>query len=166
MQNKPLPYQNNNLLMKDWTKKMIQAYTDASFDKENNIAGIGIVIINGQKRRDYALFVPCRTANAGELFAIQLANILTHGQATIYTDSQTAYQYIINGVGEKKRTREQYLNHLECKYWAYQIKRSTNISVIKVKAHKRHYNKDSANNMVADSLAFLGRSRYNDLHGR
>lgn len=78
------------------------AYTDASFDKENNIAGVGIVLINGQERKDYALFVPCRTANAGELFAIHLACILTHGQAVIHTDSQTAYQYIINGVSEKK----------------------------------------------------------------
>ena len=80
---------------------MIEAYTDASFDKDNGVAGVGIVIIDGHKRKDYALFVPCRTANAGELFAIHLACILTHGQATIYTDSQTAYQYIINGVSEK-----------------------------------------------------------------
>lgn len=139
---------------------MIKAYTDASFDRDRNVAGVGIVIIDGQKRRDYALFVPCRTANAGELLAIHLASILTHGQATIYTDSQTAYQYVINGVAEKKRTREQYLNHLECKYWAYQIKRSLGVSVVKVKGHRRHYDKDLANNMVADSLAFLGRSKY------
>ncbi len=49
---------------------MIEAYTDASFDKDNGVAGVGIVIIDGHKRKDYALFVPCRTANAGELFAI------------------------------------------------------------------------------------------------
>lgn len=145
---------------------MIEAYTDTSFDKENNIAGIGIVIIDGQKRKDYALFVSCRTANAGELFAIHLASILTHGQATIYTDSQTAYQYIVNGVTEKKRTPTQYLNHLECKYWAYQIKRSVGVTVVKVKGHKRHYEKDAANNMVADSLAFLGRSKYLAYQGR
>ncbi len=145
---------------------MIEAYTDASFDKENGVAGVGIVIIDGHKRKDYALFVPCRTANAGELFAIHLACILTHGQATIYTDSQTAYQYIINGVTEKKRTQEQYLNHLECKYRAYQIKRCKGVTVVKVKAHKRHYDKDAANNMVADSLAFLGRSKFLGYHGR
>lgn len=139
---------------------MVVAYTDASFDKDNGVAGIGIVIIDGENRRDYAVFVPCRTANAGELFAIHLASVLTHGQATIYTDSQTAYQYVVNGVSEKKRTREQYLNHLECKYWAYQIKRSKGLSVVKVKGYRRHYDKDLANNMVADSLAFLGRSKY------
>lgn len=139
---------------------MVVAYTDASFDIERGVAGIGIVIIDRQQRRDYALFFPCRSSNAGELFAIHLANILSHGQATIYTDSQTAYQYIINGVGEKKRTREQYLHHLECKYWAYMIRKSPGIKIIKVKGHRRHYDKNAANNMVADSLAFLGRSNY------
>lgn len=67
---------------------------------------------------------------------------------------------------KKKRTHEQYLNHLECKYRAYQIKRCKGVTVVKVKAHKRHYDKDAANNMVADSLAFLGRSKFLSRDGR
>lgn len=133
---------------------MIVAFTDANIDKKG-IAGIGIVIIENGKRKEYALYTKCRTINAAELFAVHLANILTHGQAAIYTDSQTAISYIEGNIKEKPRTREQYLNHLECKYWAYQVKRSP-CKALKVKAHTNRRNELAANNKLADTLAVLG----------
>lgn len=134
---------------------MIVAYTDANIDK-NGIAGIGIVIIENDKRKEYALFTKCRTINAAEIFAIHLAGILTHGQALVYTDSQTALSYIKGEIKDKPRTREQYLNHLECKYWAYQIKRNPGVVVEKVKAHTNRRNEHAGNNKLADTLAMLG----------
>lgn len=133
---------------------MIVAFTDANIDKKG-IAGIGIVIIENGKRKEYALFTKCRTINAAEIFAIHLANILTHGQATIYTDSLTAIAHINNEIKDKPRTRQQYLNYLECKYWAYQIRKSP-VKVLKVKAHTNHRNELAANNKLADTLAMLG----------
>lgn len=134
---------------------MIIAYTDANIDK-NGVAGIGIVIIENDKRKEYALFTKCRTINAAEIFAIHLASILTHGQALVYTDSQTALSYIRGEIKDKPRTRAQYLNHLECKYWAYQIKRNPGVVVEKVKAHTNHRNEHAGNNRLADTLAMLG----------
>lgn len=134
---------------------MIVAYTDANIDK-NGIAGIGIVIIENDKRKEYALFTKCRTINAAEIFAIHLAGILTHGQALVYTDSQTALSYIQEEIKDKPRTRVQYLNHLECKYWAYQIRRNPGVVVEKVKAHTNRRNEHAGNNKLADTLAMLG----------
>lgn len=141
---------------------MIIAYTDANFDKRG-VAGIGIVIIENGKRKEYALFTKCRTINAAELFAIHLANILTHGQAVIYTDSQTAIAYINKEVKDKPRNRQQYLNHLECKYWAYQIGKNAP-KVYKVKAHTNHRNEHAGNNKLADTLAMLGALKYDKLN--
>ena len=133
---------------------MIIAYTDANIDK-NGVAGIGIVIIENDKRKEYALFTKCRTINAAEIFAIHLASILTHGQALVYTDSQTALSYIRGEIKDKPRTRAQYLNHLECKYWAYQVRKNP-VKVLKVKAHTNRRNELAANNKLADTLAMLG----------
>lgn len=133
---------------------MIVAFTDANIDKKG-IAGIGIVIIENGKRKEYALYTKCRTINAAELFAVNLASILTHGQAVIYTDSQTALSYINKEIKDKPRTREQYLNHLECKYWAYQVRKNP-VKVLKVKAHTNRRNELAANNKLADTLAMLG----------
>lgn len=137
----------------------ILSFVDANIDKKG-VAGIGIVIINGSKRKEYALFTKCRTINAAEIFAIHLASILTHGQALVYTDSQTALSYIKGEIKDKPRTREQYLNHLECKYWAYQVKKNPNIRVEKVKAHTNRRNLHAGNNKLADTLAMLGQLKY------
>ena len=137
---------------------MIEAYTDATISPKG-IAGIGIVIIENGKRKEYALFTKCRTINGAELHAIHLANILTHGQAKIYTDSLTSILYINNQIKDKPRTREQYLNHLECKYWAYQIRKS-HIEVCKVNAHTGNHNEQAGNNKLADTLAMLGSLKY------
>ena len=136
---------------------MCVVYTDANIDK-NGVAGIGIVIIKDGKRKEYALFTKCRTITAAELFAIHLASILTHGHSTIYTDSQNAIAYINNEIKSKPRTHWQYLNQLESKYWAYQI-RKNNCQVLKVKAHTNRHNEAAANNKLADTLALIGASR-------
>ena len=137
----------------------ILSFVDANIDKKG-VAGIGIVIINGSKRKEYALFTKCRTINAAEIFAIHLASILTHGQALVYTDSQTALSYIKGEIKDKPRTREQYLNHLECKYWAYQVKKNKGVRVEKVKAHTNRRNLHAGNNKLADTLAMLGQLKY------
>lgn len=143
---------------------MIEAFTDASYDTKKQVAGIGIVIINGHKRKEYALFTKCRTVNAAEIFAVYLAGILTHGQAKIHTDSQSAILYINNEVNpHRNRDREQYLNYLECKYWAYQVRNLKLEQPIEwCKGHTGRFNLTAGNNAVADSLAKLGRAKYYD----
>ena len=134
-------------------------YCDCSFDIKKGIAGFGIVLIDGQKRREFSNWTRCRTVNAGELFAIYQAGILAEQVGIVHTDSQTAIQYINNDVKDKPRTREQYLNHLECKYWACKI-RKLGVKVEKVKAHKRDFNNEHLNNNLADVLSRMGRSKF------
>lgn len=85
-------------------------YTDASLDDKNHIAGIGVIIKEGYKEKPYSFWVPARTINEAELFAI-------------YTDSQTAISYIKGDIKEKPRTRQQYINHKHCELLAYKLRK-------------------------------------------
>ena len=137
----------------------MKIYTDSSFDNKNGIAGIGVLIINGQKRRSISTWIKCRTNNEAELFAIHLASILTHGNGVIYTDSQTAISYINKEIKDKPRTKEQFLNHKYCEYWAYQI-RKREIQVDKIKAHTNNFQTHYIHNRQADLLANEGRAKF------
>ena len=137
----------------------MKVYTDASFDIKKQIAGIGIVIKDGLKERTHSNWVKARTINAVELIAIYVGGIFLDKSGDVYTDSQTAIGYIKNDIKDKPRNREQYLNHLECKYWACKI-RKLGINVEKIKAHERTFQTHSIGNRMADLMAMSGRAKF------
>jgi ribonuclease HI len=138
---------------------MIEAFTDSSYDAKRNIAGIGIVFNKGIKERSISNFVKASSNNYGEMFAIYVAAIILHGKdATIYTDSQTALQYIDDNIKDKPRTHQQYIEHMHMKMMAYKIRR-LGVSVAKVKAHSSAYKDKNIHNNMADLLAKYGRSK-------
>lgn len=134
-------------------------FTDASFDMQNKIAGIGIAIYDGMKWHIKSLWTRARTINEAELFAIHIGSILSNGRGKIYTDSQTAIAYIKGEIKEKPRTPEQYLNHKHCLFWAYQI-RHNGVVPLKIKAHQHNYQSLSIGNRLADVLAADGRAKF------
>ena len=77
---------------------MIKAFCDSSYDERKGIAGIGVIVQDGQKRRVYSNWIVASSNNEAELFAIHLASILTEGKGVIYSDSQTAISYINNEI--------------------------------------------------------------------
>ena len=137
----------------------MKAFTDSSYDEKLGVAGIGVVIQNGQKRKVYSTWIKCNSNNEAELFAIHLASILTEGKGVIYSDSQTAISYINREIKDKPRTKEQYIRHKMCEYWAYQIRRR-GITVEKIKAHTHNFQTHSIGNRLADLLANEGRAKF------
>lgn len=139
---------------------MIAAFVDSSYDIKRNVAGIGIVLDNGIKQRNISNWIPAVSNNYGEMYAIYLAAILLNGRkGVIYTDSQTAIQYIYHTIKDKPRTHEQYIQHKQMELLAYKIRR-LNIPVEKTKAHMKSFNKDFVRNNMADLLAKYGRSKF------
>lgn len=138
---------------------MIKCYTDSSFDEKKGIAGVGVVIENGSKRRVVSNWIKAQSNNEAELFAIHLASILTEGKGVIYTDSQVAISYIKGEIKDKPRTREQYIRHKHCEFWAYQI-RKRGIMPEKIKAHQHNFQTHSMGNRMADLLANEGRAKF------
>lgn len=138
---------------------MIKAYTDASFDEKRGVAGIGIVVKKGEQERVFSNWINVRTVNEAELFAIHLAGILTEGGGIIYTDSQTALAYIKGEIKGKQRTKEQFMNHKHCLFWAKQIKQR-NLHVEKIKAHQNKMQIHVIGNRMADLLAMAGRGKF------
>ena len=138
---------------------MIKAYCDSSFDEKRGIAGIGVIVEDGSKRRMVSNWIRARSNNEAELFAIYLADILTEGRGTIFTDSQTAISYVEHDIKEKPRTREQFIRHKYCEYWAKQIKRR-GIATEKIKAHQKGFDVHSMGNRIADLLANEGRAKF------
>lgn len=137
----------------------MKAYCDSSYDEKRGIAGIGIVIDNGSKRRVVSNWIKAQSNNEAELFAIHLASILTEGKGEIYTDSQVAISYIKGEIKDKPRTKEQYIRHKHCEFWAYQI-RKRGIMPEKIKAHQNKFQTHSIGNRMADLLANEGRAKF------
>lgn len=137
----------------------MKTYVDASFDDKRNIAGIGIYIKDRQKERVFSIWTPSLSINEAELFAVYIGGILSSGQGEIYTDSQTAIQYINKGVADKPRTQEQYIRHKRCELWAYKI-RKLNITPQKIKGHQKNMQTHSLGNQMADLLALKGRAKF------
>ena len=107
----------------------------------------------------YSNWIKAHSNNEGELFAIHLASILTEGKGEIYTDSQVAISYIKGEIKDKPRTKEQYIRHKHCEFWAYQIRRR-GIMPEKIKAHQKVYQTHSIGNRLADLLANEGRAKF------
>ena len=158
------------------------AYTDASYDEKRNIAGWGVVIQVKKggvtKEHTYRNFLPCPNNNYAELFAIHQALILLAGnkyrknntKITVYTDSQTALDYI-NGLRGKeyedkhkqKWSKSQWINHKQMQLLAYKVRKLCVGSVIeykKVKGHCKDFGTEHLVNNLADGYAKIGRSLY------
>lgn len=139
---------------------MIAAFVDSSYDKNRHVAGIGIVIDDGIKQRNISNWIPAASNNYGEMFAIYTAAVLLNGrEGVIYTDSQTAIQYLYHHIKDKPRTNEQYIQHKHLEFLAYKI-RKLNIPVEKTQAHIKSFNKKAVCNNMADLLAKYGRSKF------
>ena len=138
----------------------MEIWTDASFDQQRKVAGLGIVIKKGIKEKTYSTWIPADNINVAEIFAIYLACVLSGGEkSTINTDSQTALAYIKGEVREKPRTKSQYINHMTMKFWAYKI-RKFNLYIEKIKAHQRNMHLPSLLNNEADINAKKGLGKY------
>lgn len=139
----------------------MKCYVDSSFDDKRGVAGIGIVIQNGEKQQVYSHWIPCNSNNYGELWAIYIASILTHGkQGIIYTDSECALAYLENKINnERPRNHAQYVEHQKMRVLAYKV-RKLNPNVQKVKAHTKQMKFLAIGNAMADLLAKQGKCKY------
>ena len=144
----------------------MEVYTDSSFLEKERIAGIGILIIDGEKQRSFSNWIKAPSNNYGELFAIYEACILTGGEeSTIYTDSQTALDFIYNNNRPKTRSdftyESQYINYQQMRVLAYKVRNvSPNIRFEKVKAHRKDFRVNHLCNSMADLLAKRGISKF------
>ena len=139
----------------------MKIFTDASMDDKKGIAGIGILVCKGQRRDFVSNWVEAKSINEAELKAIYLACVLSGGEpCEIVTDSQTALQYILYGVKDKPRTREQYIRHKHCELVAYKIRKWKNITFAKIKGHQDNFQTQSMGNRLADVLASEGRAKF------
>lgn len=144
-------------------------YTDSSYNDKHRVAGIGCVIIEGQSRKILSNYQKLSSNNEGELFAIWFA-LLTcpNKEVTLYTDSQSAINYI-NGNYPKNNphrplTLEQKENRARLKIWSYKIrqllKNNPSFRVEHIKAHTNRYQFHYMQNQMADLLAKEGVAKY------
>ena len=139
----------------------MKIYTDASYDDKKGIAGMGIVVCKGQNRITISNWGNFKSINEAELFAIYQGCILSGGEpCEIITDSQTALEYIERDIKDKPRTKEQYIRHKHCEFWAYKIRKFKNITFAKIKGHQHNFQTQSMGNRLADVLANEGRAKF------
>lgn len=147
----------------------MKIYTDSSFDEKRKLAGWGVVIIDGQKRRVFSNWTKAPDNNFGEMHAIYMAAVISGGkEATLYTDSQTALDYIEGRRGaeyeskhKKEWTHSQYIRHKQMQLMAYKIKRANpRLAFDKIKGHQRDYKLHALGNNLADLMAKEGRAKY------
>lgn len=137
----------------------MKTYSDASFDEKRGIAGIGAVVYDDYgKKHTHNCYIPVRTINEAELYAIYFASIFNENKGVVYSDSQTAISYIKGEIKDKPRTKEQYLNHMHCLYWAVKI-RKRGIKVEKIKGHQNVFQLHFIGNRSADLEAQEARAR-------
>lgn len=138
----------------------MEIFCDSSYDNNNKIAGIGLLIKDGVKQKTISNWIPAPDNNFGEIWAVYMAAILMGGKdGTIYTDSQTALLYFQDKVKEKPRTKEQYINHQRMRLMGYKI-RKLGVNVEWTKGHVSNFKPKSVDNALADALAKQGRSKF------
>jgi ribonuclease HI len=138
----------------------MEIFCDSSYDNDNKIAGIGLLIKDGVKQKTISNWIPAPDNNFGEIWAVYMAAILMGGKdGTIYTDSQTALLYFQNKVKDKPRTKEQYIKHQRMRLMGYKI-RKLGAKVEWTKGHVANFKPKSVDNALADALAKQGRSKF------
>lgn len=138
----------------------MEIFCDSSYDNDNKIAGIGLLIKDGVKQKTISNWIPAPDNNFGEIWAVYMAAILMGGKdGTIYTDSQIALLYFQNKVKDKPRTKEQYIKHQRMRLMGYKI-RKLGVNVEWTKGHVSNFKPKSVDNALADALAKQGRSKF------
>lgn len=142
----------------------MKIYTDASFDDKRKVGGWGLIKeYNNILGKPISNFGKFESVNEVELFAIYEACILSGGKpCEIITDSQSAISYIKGEIKDKPRTHEQYIRHKHCEFLAYKIRKYTNCTFTKQKAHRKDFKRSSAGNNLADDIARYGLAKYYD----
>lgn len=145
---------------------MITIYTDSSYNEANQVAGIGCVAIEGEKRRIFSTYHKLSSNNEGELFAIWYALLIYPNKPVkVYTDSQTAISYINGNVREDKPlTLKQRENRARLRILAYKInqlrKNNPSFQIEHIKAHTNRYQVHYIQNQIADLLAKEGIAKF------
>lgn len=139
----------------------MKIFTDSSLDEQKGVAGIGLYIMRGAQNETVSHWIKTDDNNFAELWAIYQASILAYGKdCIIYTDSQTALQYINGNENiEKLRTREQYIRHKQMQLLAYKVRR-LKPHVEWTKGHLKYYQENAIGNQIADNLSKQGRAKY------
>jgi ribonuclease HI len=140
----------------------MRIFVDGSYDDKRKVGGWGLIKEHhghfGKPISNYGKF---DSINETELFAIYEACILSGGaECEIITDSQTALSYIKGEIKDKPRTHEQYIRHKHCEFWACKIRKFTNCTFTKQKAHQSHYQRKSLGNRMADLSAKDGLAKF------
>ena len=140
----------------------MRIFVDASYDEKHKIGSWGLIKEHENMwSKPISNFAAFKSINEAELFAIYEACILAGGKpCEIVTDSQTALSYIQGTIKDKPRTQEQYIRHKQCEYWAYQIRRFSNLTFTKQKAHLNNYQRQSLGNRMADLAARDGMAKF------
>lgn len=141
---------------------MIRVFVDSSFDDRLGIAGIGIAVYKGESKEVISHYIKASSNNEAEIYACYIGGILAQG-GEVYTDSQTAIDYINQTIREKPRTQTQYIRHKHCEYWAYKARR-LGVRPIKIKAHTQYFQTLYTGNRLADIASKDGRSKFYESH--
>lgn len=140
----------------------MKIFVDASYDDKRKIGGWGLIKEhNNQWGKPKSNFDSFESVNEVELFAIYEACILAGGSpCEIITDSQSALAYINKEIKDKPRTHEQLIRHKRCEFLACKIRKFTNCTFTKQKAHLKNYKRESLGNRMADLYAKDGLAKF------
>lgn len=135
----------------------MRIYTDCSYDPYKHVCGLGLYIEDGVVTRTISTHITADNNNYGELFAIYLAAILSHGKnCTIYTDSQIAMSFVKGDVKCNADTVDSYERFQRLRLLGYKIRQLKPV-LAWVRGHQRDLNNHSIGNQLADLLAKQGR---------
>lgn len=140
---------------------MTKVFVDSSFDDRLQIAGIGIAVYKGESKEVISHFIKALSNNEAEIYACYIGGILANG-GEVYTDSQTAIEYINQTIKDKPRTLAQYIRHKRCEYWACKA-RHLGIKLQKIKAHTPYFQTLYTGNRLADIASKDGRSKFYEI---
>lgn len=136
-----------------------KVFVDSSFDEKHEVAGIGIAICKGESREIISHYIKAKSNNEAEIYACYIGGILANNGGEVYTDSQSAIDYISNKISDKPRTQAQYIRHKRCEYWACKARR-LGVNPIKIKAHVAYFQTHYTGNRLADIASKDGRSKF------
>lgn len=131
-------------------KAPIHAYTDGACSGNPGPAGLGVVLVSGERRREISEYLGEATNNIAELLAVKRALEAIRDRArTVYLYSDSTYVLGLLGKGWKARANRQLVQELRAL-----ADRFTDLRMVKVPAHA-----GVAENERADELARKAISR-------